>query len=111
MEEHKNADVEDKDEDRLTNEELENLKKKCLSRMKDNQSTPLVVNPPVLHEFSNSQKLLNFLDEAEEKDVTVLNSVKRSSYNLQVKMMMKTMTVHHKTCQFCSPLIFNSVIL
>ena len=73
-----------KDEDRLTNEELENLKKKCLSRMKENQNTPLVVNPPVLHEFSNSQKLLNFLDEAEEKDVTVLNSVKRSSYNLQV---------------------------
>ena len=78
---------EDKDrdkDDRLSFEELENLKKKCLSRMKDHQSTPIVVNPPVLSDFSNSQKLLNFLDEAEEKDKTILNSVKRSSYTIQV---------------------------
>ena len=72
-------------DDHLTSEELENLKKKCLSRMKDHQSTPIVVNPPVLSDFSNSQKLLNFLDEAEEKDKTILNSVKRSSYNIQVR--------------------------
>ena len=56
-----------------------------MSRMKDHQSTPIVVNPPVLSDFSNSQKLLNFLDEAEEKDKTILNSVKRSSYNIQVR--------------------------
>ena len=71
-------------DDRLSFEELENLKKKCLSRMKDHQSTPIVVNPPVLSDFSNSQKLLNFLSEAEEKDKTILNSVKRSSYTIQV---------------------------
>ena len=68
----------------LSSDELESLKRKCLTRMKDHQSTPIVVNPPVLKEFSNSQKLINFLDEAEEKDKTILNSVKRSSYNLQV---------------------------
>ena len=79
-EEDKNKDT----DDRLSFEELENLKKKCLSRMKDHQSTPIVVNPPVLSDFSNSQKLLNFLDEAEEKDKTILNSVKRSSYTIQV---------------------------
>ena len=82
-----NAGDEDRDkDDRLSFEELENLKKKCLSRMKDHQSTPIVVNPPVLSDFSNSQKLLNFLDEAEEKDKTILNRVKRSSYTIQVKV-------------------------
>ena len=80
---------EDKDkDDRLSFEELENLKKKCLSRMKDHQSTPIVVNPPVLSDFSNCQKLLNFLDEAEEKDKTILNSVKRSSYTIQVEFTL-----------------------
>ena len=69
---------------RLSEAELENLKQKCISRMKTQQSTAIVTNPPILREFSNSQKLLNFLDEAEEKDKTILNSVKRSSYNLQV---------------------------
>ena len=72
-------------DDRLSFEELENLKKKCLSRMQDHQSTPIIVNPPVLSDFSNSQKLLNFLSEAEEKDKTILNSVKRSSYTIQVQ--------------------------
>ena len=72
--------------DRLSTEELEKLKKKCLNRMRDHQTAPLVVNPPVIKDFSNSQKLLNFLDETEEKDKTILNSVKRSSYNLQVRI-------------------------
>ena len=80
----KEEDTEKEIGDRLSFEELENLKKKCLSRMKDHQSTPIVVNPPVINDFSNSQKLLNFLDEAEEKDKTILNSVKRSSYTIQV---------------------------
>ena len=70
---------------RLSETELENLKQKCISRMRTQQATPIVTNPPVLKEFSNSQKLLNFLDEAEEKDKTILNSVKRSSYNMQVR--------------------------
>ena len=63
------------------------MKKKCMARMMAHQNIPVVNNPPVLQEFSNSQKLLNFLDEAEEKDKTILNSVKRSSYNLQVKKL------------------------
>ena len=78
------ADESNLENDRLTAEELENLKKKCLNRMRDHQNAPLVVNPPVIKDFSNSQRLLNFLDETEEKDKTILNSVKRSSYNLQV---------------------------
>ena len=72
------------EEDRLSNEELENLKKKCMTRMKHHETVPLVTQPPVLMEFSNSQKLLNYLDQAEEKDKSILNSVKRSSYNIQV---------------------------
>ena len=78
----------------LSSDELESLKRKCLTRMKDHQSTPIVVNPPVLKEFSNSQKLINFLDEAEEKDKTILNSVKRSSYNLQVH----SINIHYINC-------------
>ena len=73
---------------RLSEAELENLKQKCISRLKTQQSKELVTNPPILKEFSNSQKLLNFLDEAEEKDKTILNSVKRSSYNLQVSQQL-----------------------
>ena len=73
---------------RLSETELENLKQKCISRMKTRQSIAVVTNPPILKEFSNSQKLLNFLDEAEEKDKTILNSVKRSSYNLQVSQQL-----------------------
>ena len=73
---------------RLSEAELENLKQKCISRMKTRQSIAVVTNPPILKEFSNSQKLLNFLDEAEEKDKTILNSVKRSSYNLQVSQQL-----------------------
>lgn len=78
------------EEARLSEAELENLKQKCITRMKTQQSTPIVTNPPVLKEFSNSQKLLNFLDEAEEKDKTILNSVKRSSYNLQVRNCLQS---------------------
>ena len=78
-------DNEEPEKARLSEAELENLKQKCISRMRTQQATPIVTNPPVLKEFSNSQKLLNFLDEAEEKDKTILNSVKRSSYNMQVR--------------------------
>ena len=76
---------EKEEQGRLTDTQIEELKKKCLSRMKDNQNTPLVVNPPVLREFSNSQKLMNYLDETEANDRTILNSVKRSSYNMQAQ--------------------------
>ena len=71
------------DESRLNEQELQELKNKCITRMREQKDIPIVKNPPILKDFSNSQKLLNFLDETEEKDKTTMNSVKRSSYNVQ----------------------------
>ena len=72
------------DADRLNDSELEELKKKCLSRVVKQQNTPMVNNPPVIKDFSNSQKLLNFLDQTEEKDRNTINTVKRSGFTAQV---------------------------
>ena len=56
---HKDVENDKAEKARLSETELENLKQKCISRMKTQQNTAIVTNPPILKEFSNSQKLLN----------------------------------------------------
>ena len=73
-----------KDYTSLADEELAELKRKCLARVEKHKTTPIVSNPPVIKDFSNSQKLINFLDKTEEKDRNTINNVKRSNYTAQV---------------------------
>ena len=68
----------------LADGELAELKRKCLARVEKHKTTPIVSNPPVIKDFSNSQKLINFLDKTEEKDRNTINNVKRSNYTAQV---------------------------
>ena len=75
------------DQTTLADEELAELKRKCLARVEKHKSTPIVSNPPVIKDFSNSQKLLNFLDKTEEKDRATINNVKRSNYTAQVDLL------------------------
>ena len=70
----------------LADDELAELKRKCLARVEKHKTTPIVSNPPVIKDFSNSQKLLNFLDKTEEKDRNTINNVKRSNYTAQVTL-------------------------
>ena len=77
---------ETQDHTTLADEELAELKRKCLARVEKHKSTPIVSNPPVIKDFSNSQKLLNFLDKTEEKDRATINNVKRSNYTAQVNI-------------------------
>ena len=82
--------VEVEDYTNLADEELAELKRKCLARVEKHKTTPIVSNPPVIKDFSNSQKLINFLDKTEEKDRNTINNVKRSNYTAQVTMPFLT---------------------
>ena len=60
----------------LTDEELNNLRKKCMQRWKTNSEQPLPVQPPLVKDFSNSAKLIRFLEETQERDEKTSQSVK-----------------------------------
>ena len=86
----KEKEEEAKDYTSLADEELAELKRKCLARVEKHKTTPIVSNPPVIKDFSNSQKLINFLDKTEEKDRNTINNVKRSNYTAQVTLPFLT---------------------
>ena len=78
-----NVDVEE--EERLSDEDLEKLKKKCLDRLKKSESRSEIQDYAAnssIQDFSNSQKLLKFLAESEEKDERTKSKVKTVSYSL-----------------------------
>ena len=74
------------EEPSLGDRELEELKQKCLARGARREAKPIISNPPDIKDFSNSQKLMNFLDQTEEKDKNTMNAVKRSTYTAQVTL-------------------------
>ena len=77
------GDVEE--EERLSDEDLEQLKKKCLDRLKKSESRSEIQDYAAnssIQDFSNSQKLLKFLAESEEKDERTKSKVKTVSYSL-----------------------------
>ena len=75
----------DKEEGALSDEELDKLKRKCLDRLEKSRFRPesqdYTANSSI-QDFSNSQKLLRFLQESEEKDEQTKNKVKTASYNM-----------------------------
>ena len=102
---------ETQDHTTLADEELAELKRKCLARVEKHKSTPIVSNPPVIKDFSNSQKLLNFLDKTEEKDRATINNVKRSNYTAQVNIYVCMLCVKHRFVYFHSwTIIFSNCV-
>jgi 5-azacytidine-induced protein 1 len=63
-------------ENSMTDEELNNLRNKCMERWKKNTEQPLPFQSPVVKDFSNSAKLIRFLEETQEKDEKTIQSVK-----------------------------------
>jgi len=70
----------------LTEEELKNLKNKCMSRWKANKEQPLPVQPPLVKDFSNSAKLIRFLEETQENDEKKIQSVKIVAHRINANL-------------------------
>lgn len=66
----------------MTDDELEELKKKCLSRVRPVNPDPEYTDNSAINDFSNSQKLLKFLEESKEKDEKTKTQVKSVSYTI-----------------------------
>lgn len=66
---------------RMSEEQLENLKQKCLDRLQNSQKEEYTQNS-CLKDFSSSKKLLKFLEESEEKDEQMKHKVKTVSYSM-----------------------------
>lgn len=69
------------EEPRLSEEQLENLKQKCITRLQSSKDTEYTQNS-TLNDFSTSKKLIKFLEESQEKDEKTQHKVKTVSYSM-----------------------------